>query len=47
MPGSNQQIGLNGFEVWAFVVELDEGFRMRLDIDDWRADGRMEGVELR
>lgn len=30
------RIGLNGAEVWAYVVEQDDGCRMRLDIDDWQ-----------
>ena len=36
MAGSNQVVGLNGFELWVFVVELDDGVRVRLDIDDWQ-----------
>ena len=29
-------VALNGSEVWAYVVELDGGLRMRFDIDDWQ-----------
>jgi hypothetical protein len=28
-------VGVNTYEVWAQVVELDNGFRMRFSIDDW------------
>jgi len=28
-------VALNGLEVWAYVVELTEGLRMRLALDDW------------
>ena len=31
----NVQVALNGLEVWAYVVELDDGYRMRLDLNDW------------
>jgi hypothetical protein len=31
-----QHVGLNGSEVWAFVVETDEGMRVRFDVDDWQ-----------
>ena len=36
MAGSNQQIGLNGLEMWAYAVELDDGLRIQLDLDDWQ-----------
>lgn len=29
-------VALNGAEVWAYVVETDEGLRVRFDIDDWQ-----------
>jgi hypothetical protein len=35
MAGSNVQIGLNGSEIWAYIVELGDGLRMRLALDDW------------
>ena len=31
----NEQITLNGVEVWAYVVEQEGGYRMRLSLDDW------------
>ncbi|QJW93215.1 hypothetical protein [Frigoriglobus tundricola] len=31
-----QQMALNGSEVWAFVVETDEGMRVRFALDDWQ-----------
>lgn len=34
MNGS-ELIALNGSEVWAFVVELAVGVRLRLALDDW------------
>ena len=41
--GGNRQIGLNGAEVWAYVVELDDGVRMRLDLTDWERSGLSVG----
>jgi hypothetical protein len=29
-------VALNGAEVWVYVVELDDGLRMRFEIDDWQ-----------
>ena len=29
-------VALNGTEVWVYVVETDEGLRVRFDIDDWQ-----------
>jgi len=34
MNGS-AQITLNGYLVWAYVVELEGGLRMRFDLNDW------------
>lgn len=31
----NEQVTLNGVEVWAYIVEQDDGIRMRLSLDDW------------
>jgi hypothetical protein len=28
-------IALNGAEAWAYVVELDDGLRVRFALDDW------------
>lgn len=36
MAGTGQQIGLNGYEVWALVVETADGLRVRLSLDDWQ-----------
>lgn len=45
MSGS-EQVGLNGFEVWAYVVELDGGLRMRLDLNDWERVGLCRGQRV-
>lgn len=29
-------VALNGAEVWAYVVEADEGLRVRFGVDDWQ-----------
>jgi hypothetical protein len=34
MAGS-ETVALGGREVWVFVVELDGGLRVRLDLTDW------------
>ena len=39
----NWQIGLNGAEAWAYVVELTERVRMRLDLTDWERSGLSVG----
>ena len=31
----NEQVKLNGVEVWAYIVETESGIRMRLSLDDW------------
>jgi hypothetical protein len=38
MSGSCQ-VAVNGSEVWAYVVELDDGARLRLDLTDWERTG--------
>ena len=45
MSGS-WQVGVNGSEVWAFVVELDDGVRMRLDLTDWERSGLSVGRRI-
>ena len=45
MNGS-EQIALNGFEVWAYVVELEGGLRMRLDLNDWERVGLCRGQRI-
>ncbi len=44
--GTSVSIGLNGFEVWAYVVELDDGLRMRLALDDWQKLGLSPGQRV-
>jgi hypothetical protein len=39
-------VALNGREVWAYVVELDDGLRMRFEIDDWHALNLAPGQRL-
>ncbi len=36
MSASGLLIELNGVQVWAFVVEHDSGYRIRLALDDWQ-----------
>ena len=31
-----QPVALNGTEVWAYVVETDDGLRVRFDLNDWQ-----------
>lgn len=45
MSGS-QQVGLNGYGVWAYVVELDGGLRMRVSLDDWEKLGLHRGQRI-
>lgn len=45
MSGS-EQVGLNGYEVWAYVVELEGGLRMRLDLNDWDRIGVYRGQRI-
>jgi hypothetical protein len=40
------RLALNGFEVWAYVLELGEGYRMRLSLDDWDASRLREGRKI-
>lgn len=28
-------LALNGSELWGYIVELDDGLRVRFEIDDW------------
>jgi hypothetical protein len=39
-------IKLNGADVWAYVVETDEGLRVRFDIDDWQRMNLVNGQRL-
>jgi hypothetical protein len=29
-------LAVNGSELWGYVVELDDGLRIRFEIDDWQ-----------
>jgi hypothetical protein len=29
-------IGMNGYQVWAYVVELADGARIRVSLDEWQ-----------
>ncbi len=31
-----QHVALNGAELWAYVVEVDDGLRVQFQIDDWQ-----------
>jgi hypothetical protein len=33
--GTSQEIAVNGMTVWAPVVPLDGGYRVRFDLTDW------------
>jgi hypothetical protein len=46
MPGASLLIGVNGAEVWAYVVELQGGLRVRLLIDDWERLGLFRGQRI-
>ena len=37
---------LKGEEVWAYVVEQDDGFRMRFALDDWQRLNFVPGQRL-
>lgn len=41
-----QPVALSGMEVWAFVVETDEGLRVRFDVDDWQRFGLGRGQRV-
>jgi len=45
----NEQITLKGVEVWAYIVEQESGYRVRLSLDDWERCqlGRGERIPLR
>ena len=40
------QIAVNGRETWGYVVELAEGLRIQLSIDDWERMGLVEGQRI-
>lgn len=39
-------VALNGTEVWALVVETDEGMRVRFGLDDWQRMNIGQGQRL-
>jgi hypothetical protein len=41
-----QPVALNGSEVWAYVVETEEGLRVRFDADDWQRLGLGQGQRV-
>ena len=45
MNGS-YQVGLNGSEVWGYVVETAGGMRVRLDLTDWERTGLGVGRQI-
>ena len=44
--GTFEPIGLNGCESWALVVELADGLRVRLPLDDWERLGVYRGQRV-
>jgi hypothetical protein len=42
----SEQITLNGFLVWAYVVELEGGLRMRISLDEWEQLGLYRGQQV-
>jgi hypothetical protein len=44
--GRNEQVGVNGREIWALVVELVDGLRMRIDLTDWERLGLYRGMRI-
>ncbi|MDY3551372.1 hypothetical protein R5W24_000448 [Gemmata sp. JC717] len=41
-----QPVALNGLEVWGYVVETDEGMRVRFYVDDWQRIGLGQGQRV-
>lgn len=39
-------IGVNGAEVWAYVVELQGGLRVRFSVADWERLGLFRGQRI-
>jgi hypothetical protein len=39
-------VSLNGREVWAYVIEREDGLRMRFALDDWESLGLQEGRRI-
>ena len=45
MTGS-EPMAVNGQDVWAYVVELDGGLRVRFDLTDWERLGLFRGQRV-
>jgi hypothetical protein len=43
---TSEPISLNGSESWARVVELADGLRVRLPVDDWERAGLHHGQRV-
>jgi hypothetical protein len=46
MAGRSESIAVNGSELWAFVVELADGLRVRFSLDDWLRLNLSEGRRI-
>jgi hypothetical protein len=44
--GRNEQIGVNGHEVWTYVVELVDGLRIKFDATNWERLGLYRGMRI-
>jgi hypothetical protein len=44
--GRHEQIGVNGHEVWTYVVELVDGLRIKFDVTDWERLGLYQGMRI-
>src|SRR4051812_15089202 len=40
-------VALNGADVWAYVVETDDGLRVRFALDDWQRLNLGQGQRIR
>jgi hypothetical protein len=43
---SSEAVALNGSEVWGFVVEVADGMRLRVPLDDWERLGLYRGQRI-
>jgi hypothetical protein len=46
MAGRSLQVGLNGADVWAFVVGRAGGLRVRVSTDDWERLNLFRGQRI-
>jgi len=42
----NEQIALLGIEVWAFLIEEEDGYRLQLPLDDWKRCNLSRGERI-